>query len=175
MIVYRHRKLSNNDVFYIGITNDNKRPFLKSRRTSLWKNTELKHGRKVEIIAENISRESACELEQFLIELYGRKSEGTEILVNFTSGGDCFKHSMESKNKMSYIANSMTKEHLKKLKENSKKGVEHYKSRKVRNKLTGTIYDSIKEASLKEKINYNTLRNNVSGVRKINNTKIEYC
>jgi hypothetical protein len=39
------------------------------------------------IIAEDLNKEDACELEVFLIELYGRKDLGLGTLVNMTDGG----------------------------------------------------------------------------------------
>ena len=47
-LVYRHLRLSNNEVFYIGIGNE-KRPYSKGSRNPLWKNIVKKDGYKIEI------------------------------------------------------------------------------------------------------------------------------
>jgi hypothetical protein len=87
--VYRHRKISNGEVFYVGISNNkDKRPYDEIHRSDFWKSVTEKHGRSVEIIAENLSKEDACELESFLIEIYGRKDLGLGPLVNLTNGGE---------------------------------------------------------------------------------------
>jgi len=87
MVVYRHRRLDTNDVFYIGI-GDNKRAHNKSARSVYWKNIVKKHGYSVEILATDLSREDACELEILLIQEYGRKDLGLGKLINMTNGGD---------------------------------------------------------------------------------------
>ena len=43
---------------------------------------------RIEFVAENLTDEQACKLEQELIEQYGRKDLGTGILRNLTSGGE---------------------------------------------------------------------------------------
>jgi len=94
--VYRHRRLDNNTVFYIGLGNS-KRPFSKNNRSVYWKNITLTHGYSVEIVAENLTKEDACELEEFLIQEYGRKDLGKGSLVNMTDGGDgVFGRSLEA-------------------------------------------------------------------------------
>jgi hypothetical protein len=79
-LVYRHRRLDNNKVFYIGIGNE-KRPYSK-KRNKHWQNVVNKTDYVVEIISENLSLEDACELEMFLISEYGVKN-----LTNITCGG----------------------------------------------------------------------------------------
>lgn len=113
MIVYRHRKITDLEVFYVGISGDKTRHNNKVSRSSFWKNIESKHGRSVEIIASGLTRDDACELEEFLIQEYGRRDLGTGLLVNLTTGGDFFKHSELSKKKMSIIALKSFKGHAK--------------------------------------------------------------
>ncbi len=91
--VYRHRRLDNNSIFYIGIgsndTNNFKRAYQKIKsRNPLWKNIINKTDYIIEILADNILTEDAKELECFLIELYGRRDLNTGILCNMTDGGD---------------------------------------------------------------------------------------
>ena len=35
-IVYRHRRLDNNQIFYIGIGNKEKRAYIKTKRSKFW-------------------------------------------------------------------------------------------------------------------------------------------
>lgn len=88
--VYRHRRLDDFSIFYIGIgyLKNYKRAFSKENRNRYWKNIVNKHGYQVEIIAENLTKEEACDLEIFLILQYGRKDLGEGRLVNMTSGGE---------------------------------------------------------------------------------------
>ena len=97
-IVYLHRKPVDGSIFYVGIGNNKKRAYHCTGRNEHWTNTYNKYGRDVQIVASDISREDACELEQFLIQ-----EIGIEKLCNKTLGGDGFngQHTEESKFKMS--------------------------------------------------------------------------
>lgn len=86
ILIYRHIKPCG-EVFYIGI-GKGRRPYIKSNRSKFWKDTVNKYGYKTEIIYSTTSWEDACELESFLIQLYGRKDLNTGTLVNLTDGGD---------------------------------------------------------------------------------------
>lgn len=81
-VVYRHRRLDNNKVFYIGIGNE-KRPYYKKGRNIHWKRIVAKTDYAIEILSEGLSLEDACELEMFLISEYGK-----ENLSNINSGGE---------------------------------------------------------------------------------------
>jgi hypothetical protein len=105
-IVYRHRRLDTNEVFYVGISRNQKRPYNKSGRTDWWKSITAKAGYSVEIIYDNIDIESAKELEELLIKEYGRMDLGLGRLVNMTDGGD------GGKGNTSYIR---TEEHKQKI------------------------------------------------------------
>ena len=85
--LYRHIRLDNNEVFYIGIGNE-KRPYKTHSRSSFWHNIVDKSGYDIEILAKNLSWEDACELEVFMISEYGRRDLGLGNLVNLTDGGD---------------------------------------------------------------------------------------
>ena len=101
--VYRHRKLSNREVFYIGIGNT-KRPYNEINRSNFWKKTVEKHGYTVEVLATNLSREDACDLEVLLIQEYGRRTLGTGPLINLTEGGEGasgYRHTAENLKEMS--------------------------------------------------------------------------
>ena len=86
ILIYRHLKPCG-EVFYIGI-GKGKRPYVKSNRSKFWKNVVKKYGYKIEIVYSTTSWEDACELESFLIQLYGRKDLNKGTLVNLTDGGD---------------------------------------------------------------------------------------
>jgi hypothetical protein len=87
-IVYRHRRLDNNEVFYVGIGKTEKRAYSKNNRSKYWNRVVEKHQRTVEILASDLSWEEACELEILLIQEYGRKDLGLGNLVNMTDGGE---------------------------------------------------------------------------------------
>ena len=130
MIVYRHRRLDTNEVFYVGIGTSKYRATDKTRRSKFWKRVVSKTDYSVEIIAEVDTWEDACELEQFLIQEYGRRDLGLGPLVNMTDGGEGrinavvsdetrkkiseakkgHKHSEETKAKMSEANKNPTEE-----------------------------------------------------------------
>lgn len=102
MVVYRHRRLDINEIFYIGIGKSKSRAYQIRSRNEFWKNITNKTDYSVEIIAENLNVEDAKELECFLIQEYGRKDLGSGQLVNLTDGGDgCINFSDITKNKIS--------------------------------------------------------------------------
>lgn len=88
MIVYRHRRLSDDKVFYIGISKREDRPTSRYNRNKYWTNVVDKHSFYSEVIQQVDSWDEACELEALLIQEYGRLDLGTGCLVNMTSGGD---------------------------------------------------------------------------------------
>ena len=165
-LVYRHRRLDNNQVFYIGIGTE-KRAYRKQGRNNLWKRVVNKYGYSVEILAKDLSWENACELETLLIEGYGRVNLKTGNLVNMTIGGDGikgFNHSEDTKLKMSVSA--------------KKRGVRpsnyfDYCSRKLINIKTNKIYNSITSASKEVGIKRTTLNEMLCGTNK-NKTNLRY-
>lgn len=105
-IVYQHRRLDTNEIFYIGIGKDIKRAYDKNMRSRYWKYIVNKYGYGIDILINGCSWEQACEIEVGMIESYGRKDLGTGILINLTDGGDGangYKHSEEIKEKISKI------------------------------------------------------------------------
>ena len=99
-VVYRHRRLDNNKIFYIGISNNLRRPYRTDGRNDHWQKIYKKVGFSVDILIDNITIDEAKELEIFLIEEYGRVDLGNGPLVNKTTGGEFFNHSEETKNKI---------------------------------------------------------------------------
>jgi len=132
-VVYQHRRLDNNEIFYIGIGNNIRRAYIgsyakkigqKSKwRNSLWNNVVSKTDYIVEILYENISLEEAFTKEKELIKKYGRKDLGVGTLTNLTDGGEGtigfapeilerisrkgYKHTKESKQKISIASKLM--------------------------------------------------------------------
>lgn len=104
--VYRHIRLDNNIVFYIGIGNDNRynRANEKKNRGFHWKNIVKKTDYEVEILFEHEDYNFIKEKEVEFISLYGRNDLGLGTLCNKTNGGDgCLGliHTDEAKLKMS--------------------------------------------------------------------------
>jgi hypothetical protein len=87
-VVYRHRRLDNNSIFYIGIGLNKNRAYQIRSRNQLWKNIVSKTKYQIEIIVNEINYDDAKELEIFLINIYGRKDLHNGILCNMTDGGD---------------------------------------------------------------------------------------
>lgn len=86
-VIYLHRKLSDNTVFYVGI-GSKERPYIVQGRSKLWYNTVAKHGLLVEIIETELTAIDAKIFEIKLIKEFGRKDKGKGTLVNLTDGGD---------------------------------------------------------------------------------------
>lgn len=144
-LVYRHRRLDTNKVFYVGVGVNEKRAFTKRNRSIFWNRIISKTNYSVEIIQRNLSQEEAFELEVFLISLYGRQDIKTGILCNLTDGGDGRKNiivSLDTRNKLSSAGFKVNKE---KLKRTTNKQTN--KCQKVIDKNTGIIYNTIIEAS----------------------------
>ena len=103
-IVYQHRRLDDNSVFYIGIGTDIKRAYSKRNRNKHWQNIVDRFGYEIDVLFSGITYEMACQIEYGLIIDLGRKDLGTGNLVNLTDGGKGsinFKHSKETIEKIS--------------------------------------------------------------------------
>lgn len=140
-LIYQHRRNDTNEVFYVGIGKDEKRPYTKCNRNDHWKRIVKKHGYTTEILITELLWDNACEVEIGLIKYYGRRDLGTGTLVNMTSGGDGThnldeealnkisiankgkKHSDATKQKMSNAKKGIPKseEHKHKMSESAKK------------------------------------------------------
>lgn len=90
-VVYQHRRLDSNDVFYIGIGSEKCRAYSKSGRSRHWKNIVSKCGYAIDVIIEGITIEDARNVEIGMICDYGRVDLGTGILVNMSDGGESNK------------------------------------------------------------------------------------
>jgi group I intron endonuclease len=103
-IVYEHLRNDTNEVFYVGIGENEKRAYSKYNRNMYWHNIVNKHGYTINIIHNDISWEDACEIEKELIAKYGRKNLGLGNLVNCTDGGEGILglvHSEETRQRIS--------------------------------------------------------------------------
>jgi hypothetical protein len=87
-VLYRHWRLDKNEVFYVGIGKEESRAFDFRNRSKVWKGIKNRIDVDVEIVARDLSWEQACDLEQLMIQEYGRFDLGTGRLVNLTDGGD---------------------------------------------------------------------------------------
>lgn len=87
-IVYEHRRLDNDKLFYVGIGKTVSRAKSKKGRNGYWTNYVNKYGFVYNIIYKDLSWDEACKIEIELIKHYGRVDLGTGILLNMTDGGD---------------------------------------------------------------------------------------
>lgn len=85
--VYAHCKVSDSRPFYIG-KGKGKRAYSKRGRSSFWKRVTNKHDWYVSILHSNLSEQDALSKEIEIIAWYGRRDNGTGILVNLTDGGE---------------------------------------------------------------------------------------
>lgn len=173
-VVYRHRRLDDFSVFYVGIGDKEYRSRSKHNRSDHWKRIVKNHGYVVEIVANGIDYDTAKELEMEMILQYGRRFNNTGRLVNITEGGDgtlgfFFKHKEETRLKMNKekIGIPRTKDAKLKISMN------HAKSRVVINTETGEEYRSCADLSRKIGVNQDTLSEKLRGRRK-NNTVYKY-
>jgi len=81
-IVYVHRSKVTGNVFYVGMGEHTARAYTFTGRSTAWMAKAFSEGTDVEIIDSNLDKETAFELEEFLISVIGRNS-----LVNKTDGG----------------------------------------------------------------------------------------
>jgi hypothetical protein len=152
-VVYLHRKLTDNSVFYIGIGSSD-RPYVFRGRNNLWNKIYNKYGCFVDVVKTNLTREEAIELEILLISHFGKIKDNSGILCNMTDGGDGirkgYKHTNSFRNKRRKImlGNTLTKgaklskEHRKKISIGQKgrkawnKGIKYTEERKEKLKKT---------------------------------------
>jgi hypothetical protein len=176
-VVYRHTRLDNNDVFYIGIGISNKRPYEKSNRNKHWFNIVNKTEYEVQILKKDLDYSDAKELEIILIDYYGRKDLGLGTLVNMTDGGEGSPGVIPSKKKRNNQREKMlgnknpffNKNHndeTKKRISSTKKGSIPPNRKLVINLETGIFYDSITEAAKTTIYRKEALTSMLNGSRK---------
>lgn len=91
--LYRHIRLDTNEVFYVGISLDNRknkfiRAYNSHKRSKFWRNIVSKTDFEVEIMQCNLPKTILFNKEREFIKLYGRKDLGSGTLVNMTDGGE---------------------------------------------------------------------------------------
>ena len=180
--IYTHTRIDTGDVFYIGIGYYS-RPYETRNRNKFWNNIVNKSEYKISILYKNLSKKQACNLEIYLISIYGRRDLKTGTLVNLTNGGDGIlgnKRSKETCEKISRgrIGIKFTEEHKKnlskfnlgkKLSEETKlkisigtSGVKNNMSKKIINIITSEVFDSATEVANKINMNISTFYNQLN-------------
>ena len=98
--IYRHLRLDNDTIFYVGkgianLKGRSEKTFYcrafgktKNGRSLWWHRIVKQHGYVVEIVFESSDKELITRKETEFIKLYGRKNLNRGTLVNFTNGGD---------------------------------------------------------------------------------------
>ncbi len=143
--VYRHIRPDTNEVFYIGIGNNNDKrvaPYARAnnkgvRRSEFWRKIVNKNNGMFicEIMYECNSFDESNAKEMEFIELYGRKDLGTGTLVNLTSGGSGAK-------------NVKMSDEVKKKHSEPMKGAKNKWARKVINVITLEVFDTVSEVDV---------------------------
>lgn len=191
--VYIHRRKDSNEVFYIGISRQEKyfRVNTKTGRNPIWNNIVNKYGFIGEVLYSNLSKSEACLIEKALIKSYGRININSGVLANLTAGGDgsvdCPK-SIETKNKMSRarLGKPLSEDTKNKMSatRKGKKATDETKaklsliaknkfSKKIINTKNGNIYNSISECALELNIS-RTYLNKLLKNRKENKYNLSY-
>lgn len=178
--VYRHRRLDNNQIFYVGIGSI-KRAYKKAKnsRNQFWLNIINKTEYNVEILYENLDLESAKELEIFLIELYGRRDLNKGNLVNLTNGGEGTVGRIISDKHKAIVSKSMknrkisneTLDKMSKAKKNMYFLDTNPNAKKVINIETNCIFNTLKEASNSISKNYSSFKWSIKNAK---NFKFKY-
>ena len=191
--VYIHRRKDTNEVFYVGISRMKKyvRVKIKAGRNTLWMRIAEKYGYYGEVIHTGLSKEEAIKIEMSLIKSYGRINLKTGCLANLTDGGDgsleCLRneetkskirqyrkgktHSVETKKKMSESKKGIKK--TTQWKKSISKSMIGKNSKKVIDKNTGIIFNSVTEAAKTINISRAYLSQQLLGVCN-NNTNCEF-
>lgn len=174
--VYKHVRLDNNEVFYIGIGNKH-RPYNTTHRNKWWKKISKKTNHDVFVLCDNLTKEEACEIERYLIKFYGRKDLGLGTLCNMTDGGEGpfgIKRSKETKDKIrNHNLNKVLSDETKNKISLSKKGINNPRSKKVINTVTLEEFSSATEAANSIGMNVSTFYLQIKGVNK-NKTNFIY-
>lgn len=182
--VYKHIRLDNNKLFYIGIgTGSNyKRAYTKHGRNIFWKRVVNKTNYLIIIYKDNLTREEACKEEIRLIDLYNGR-----YLSNLTIGGEGIKNmSLYIKNKIreklkgnknslgvKWKRKSVYTEKERTTLKNRLQNNKYANSLKVIDTITNHIYHSVKEASRLNNIPEITLTRWLKGITK-NKSNLKY-
>lgn len=137
-VVYQHRRLDTNEVFYVGIGETKKRSRVFHGRSIDWMQIAKESDISVEILFENIAIEDARKIEINLIKKYGRQDLGLGPLVNLTDGGEfnmsnLGKISIHKDEKIKFISPKEWEDYSK---AGWQKGKPKYVSEKIKSKWT---------------------------------------
>jgi len=137
-IVYQHRRLDTNEIFYVGIGKTRQRSEVFHGRSIDWQNVISESQILVEIVAENITIEEAGQIERDLVKKYGRKDLGLGSLVNLTDGGEYSSYnygkiSIYKEEKSKFINDKDLSNYID---DGWKKGRPQYVSEKIKSKWT---------------------------------------
>jgi hypothetical protein len=86
IVVYQHRRMDTNEVFYVGIGLES-RPYDTNSRNRHWNHIVNNTKYTIEILHTFTEWDTAAAIEIQLISEYGRRDLGTGTLVNMTDGG----------------------------------------------------------------------------------------
>lgn len=144
--VYLHKRKDNNDIFYVGISNNKNRAFekKKNRRNTYWYNFIQKHEFYVDFTHKDVCWEEACVIEKYLIMFY---REYSNSLCNITDGGEGtigykVSEDLKLKYKKLYTGKKRTQEVIQKMKKpkknntNSLKGIKWSEQRKIAHSIS---------------------------------------
>ena len=150
--VYVHRRLDNNQIFYVGKGKNLRKNSYKNRNKH-WHNIVNAHGFVSEILIDNIDNEFAMFIEQEVIQKY--RTLGYS-LANYTNGGEGvsgYKHTQESRQKMSKSAKNRrsTTEGLKFSDTTKQKMSEAHKGKSTWNKGKTDIYSTETKEKMRNK------------------------
>lgn len=108
--VYLHRSPEDGSPVYVGMGSipNFKRARELSARSKYWKQMFAESKPIIEIVAESLDRESAFELEAFLIEQIGRKDQENGPLINRTDGGTGMHGCVPGEETRAKISSSMS-------------------------------------------------------------------
>jgi len=135
MVVYKHIRLDNEQVFYIGIGRED-RPYSKCGRNKDWWYVVDNFGYRVEVIESDLSKVEAVERERYYIKYYGRLDNNSGILVNKNNGGQGAEYGDKNPmRKYKHLRDDASKRMMGKVKPETCKSI---------------IYEGIKYTSLKE-------------------------
>ena len=158
-VVYKHIRNIDNVCFYIGIGNNIKRAYIKSKRSIFWQNEINKYNYRVEIHTDNLTFKEAKIIEIELIKQYGRRDLGLGTLVNLTDGGDGAIGKITSDETKLKLSKSMIGKNINKI---------HSKETKLKMSLNGKGKNKGSNNGMYENTKYR--RGNSNCAKKIINT-----
>jgi hypothetical protein len=165
-LVYLHKDRCTNEVFYVGI-GDRGRAYDEKNRNTAWKQKIKDCYFEVEIIAKNLSKKLAYQIEMAMINLYG-----IENLVNKTKGGAGtlgYSHTIESKQKIG-ISNIGRKRTIESINKSINTRTELH-SNNYKHIQTGKIIKGLKNACIEFGVNYKSEHQRIK--RNSNNKNFE--